>query len=73
MVNQFNGITYRDLSMKQNNLKFYSFISTSKNRSIAQLFADNTQENISTDDHLIEIPVLLKYTIKQGLIFIIYQ
>jgi hypothetical protein len=61
--------------MKQNNLKSYSignhilnksFVSTSKNRSIAQLFAGNRQENISSDDHSIKIPVLLKYTIKQN-------
>jgi hypothetical protein len=30
------------------------------------MYADNRQENTSNDDHLIEIPVLLKYTIKQN-------
>jgi hypothetical protein len=54
--------------MKQNDLKSYSignhilnrsFVSTSKNRLIAQLFADNRQQNIS---NVIEIPVLLTYT-----------
>ena len=69
---RFNGITYRGLLMKQNHLKSYSignhilnksFVSTSKNRSVAQLFADFKQQN---DQDFMEIPVLLKYTIKNN-------
>jgi hypothetical protein len=58
--------------MKPNHLKSYSignyilnksFVSTSKTRSTAQLFADNRQGNVS---NAIEIPVLLRYAIKQN-------
>jgi hypothetical protein len=58
--------------MKPNHLKSYStgnkilnksFVSTSKTRSVAEVFADNRELN---DQNSIEIPVLLKYTIKQN-------
>jgi len=67
---KYNGITYRGLLMKESDLKCYSignyilnrsFVSTSKNRSIAQLFADNS----SHDHSLAQVSVLLKYTIKR--------
>jgi hypothetical protein len=60
--------------MTENDLKHYnigdhisnrSFLSTSKNRSVAQIFADNRQQ-ISNDQNLRKISVLLKYTIKQN-------
>ena len=73
---KYNGITYRGLLMKENDLNCYSignhilnrsFVSTSKNLSIAQLFADNTHLGGTSDDHdLTQVPVLLKYTIKQN-------
>ncbi|CAF4527786.1 unnamed protein product [Rotaria sp. Silwood2] len=64
---QYKGITYRGLLMKENDLKDYiigkhvlnrSFVSTSKNRKTAQLFADNSQQTLT------QVSVLLKYTIK---------
>jgi hypothetical protein len=65
---KYNGIVYRGLVMNENDLKFYnignhilnrSFVSTSKNRSIAQMFAAN--RHFST-----QVPVLLIYRIKQN-------
>jgi hypothetical protein len=62
------GITYRSLIMTKNHLKHYtvgahilnrSFVSTSKDRSIAQMFAGNSLQETS-------VPVLLKYRIKQN-------
>ena len=64
----FHGITYQGLLVKENQLKSYSvgnyilnksFVSTSKNRSVAQVFAQNVY-----DPPL--IPVLLNYTTKQN-------
>ncbi|CAF3015287.1 unnamed protein product [Rotaria sp. Silwood2] len=64
---QYKGITYRGLLMKENDLKDYiigkhvlnrSFVSTSKNRKTAQVFADNSQQTLT------QVSVLLKYTIK---------
>ena len=66
---KYRGIAYRGLLMTENDLKNYSignhilnrsFVSTSKNRSVAQIFADNSQETSG------KISVLLKYTIKQN-------
>ncbi len=65
---KYKGITYRGLLMTKNDLKSYtignhilnrSFLSTSKNRSVAQLFTGNNQGDQT------QISVLLKYTIKQ--------
>lgn len=73
---RYTGITYRGLLMKKDDLECYSignhilnrsFVSTSKNRSIAQLFADSGHLGDTTDHHDSEkIPVLLKYTTKQN-------
>jgi len=75
---KYNGISYRGLLMNEKDLECYlisnhilnrSFVSTSKNREVAKLFAGR-QENISTKTSnrydLTEIAVLLKYTIKQN-------
>ncbi|CAF5155093.1 unnamed protein product, partial [Rotaria magnacalcarata] len=65
----YRGTTYRGLSMTKKDLEKYTignhilnrtFVSTSKNRSIAQLFAGNSQQPSA------EVSVLLKYTTKQN-------
>jgi len=64
----YKGITYRGVLMTENDLKHYtignhvlnrSFVSTSKNRSVAQLFAGNSEQTLP------KVSVLLKYTTKQ--------
>ncbi|CAF1228282.1 unnamed protein product, partial [Adineta steineri] len=69
---KYNGITYRGLLMSKSDLKCYnignhilnrSFASTSKNRSIAELFSGYRERNNQSS---VETPVLLKYTIKQN-------
>jgi hypothetical protein len=72
------GITYRGLLMKQNDLEHYrignyilnkSFMSTSKNLSIAQIYANNTRDSslgrTSNDRDPAEVSVIFKFTIKQ--------
>ncbi|CAF5080285.1 unnamed protein product, partial [Rotaria magnacalcarata] len=65
----YRGITYRGLSMTENDFKNYTignhilnraFVSTSKDRSIAELFAGNGTQTSA------QISVLLKYTTKQN-------
>ncbi|CAF1430977.1 unnamed protein product [Adineta ricciae] len=73
---RYTGITYRGLLIKKDDLECYSignhilnrsFVSTSKDRSIAKLFAGSEHlGNISDYRDLEEIPVLLKYTTKQS-------
>ncbi|CAF1138868.1 unnamed protein product [Rotaria sp. Silwood1] len=76
---KYKGIAYRGLLMTRNDLERYtigthilnrSFVSTSKNPSVAKMFADNSEQNIlqQTSDHhdLVQVSVLLKYTIKQN-------
>jgi hypothetical protein len=71
----YTGTTYRGLIMTTNHLKHYtigahilnrSFLSTSKDRSIAQMFAGNILEETSDPHGLASVPVLLKYIIKQN-------
>ncbi|CAF0979381.1 unnamed protein product [Rotaria sordida] len=66
---KYKGTTYRGLLMTENDLKHYSignhilnrsFVSTSKNRSVAQMFTGNGQETLAN------ISVLLKYTTNQN-------
>ena len=73
---KYTGITYRGLLMTENELKPYSidnyilnksFVSTSKNRSVAEIFADNRHLRKTLDQHeLAQVPVLLTYKIKQS-------
>ncbi|CAF2850049.1 unnamed protein product, partial [Rotaria sp. Silwood2] len=76
---KYKGIAYRGLLMTRNDLEHYtagthilnrSFVSTSKNPSVAKVFADNREQNIlqQISDHhdLVQVSVLLKYTIKQN-------
>ena len=76
---QYKGITYRGLIMTENTLEQYSignqvlnraFVSTSKNRAIAELFAcideQNVLEQTSDARGVKKVPVLLRYTIKQN-------
>ena len=73
---KYNGITYRGLLMTKNDLKCYnignhilnrSFVSTSKNREIANIFAGNIDSGGASDHHdLTQVSVILKYTIKQN-------
>ena len=73
---RYTGITYRGLFMKEDDLECYSignhilnrsFVSTSKNRSIAQLFSDSGHLKDTSNQHDLEkVRVLLKYTIKQN-------
>ncbi|CAF3868662.1 unnamed protein product [Rotaria sp. Silwood1] len=66
---KFKGMTYRGLLMTENDLKRYSigthilnrsFVSTSKNRSVAQMFTGNSLQTLA------KVSVLLKYTTKQN-------
>ncbi|CAF3540767.1 unnamed protein product [Rotaria sp. Silwood2] len=66
---KYKGMTYRGLLMTENDLKRYSigthilnrsFVSTSKNRSVAQMFAGNSLQTLT------KVSVLLKYTTKQN-------
>jgi hypothetical protein len=59
--------------MTQNHFKYYSirnhilnrsFLSTSKDRSIAHIFADDNQQQTSNQYNSAKISVLLKYKIK---------
>ena len=70
---QYNGITFRGLSMKIEDLKRYnigtyilnrSFVSTSQDRLVAEMYADSGQGN-SSDHYSQRVPVLFRYTIKQ--------
>ncbi|CAF4488894.1 unnamed protein product [Rotaria sp. Silwood2] len=76
---KYKGIAYRGLLMTRNDLEHYtigthilnrSFVSTSKNPSVAKVFADNREQNmiqqISDHHDLVQVSVLLKYTIKQN-------
>ncbi|CAF0828593.1 unnamed protein product [Rotaria sp. Silwood1] len=77
---RYDGICYRGVLMTKNDLKNYaidnhilnrSFLSTSKNRSVAEIFADNNKQNIlenTLEYHhdLSQVSVLLKYNIKQN-------
>ncbi|CAF1205092.1 unnamed protein product [Rotaria sp. Silwood1] len=76
---KYKCIAYRGLLMTRIDLEHYtigthilnrSFVSIPKNRSVGQTFADNSQQNVlqQTSDHhdLVQVSVLLKYTIKQN-------
>ena len=76
---QYNGTTFRGLRMTENALEHYrignhilnrSFVSTTKDRAIAEIFAGNDQPNglepFPNDCGLKKASVLLKYTIKQN-------
>ncbi|CAF0893549.1 unnamed protein product [Adineta steineri] len=75
---KYKGVSYRGMLMSPNDLKPYrighyilnkSFVSTSKNREIAQIYAGSAQESVSsiTSNHHdpSEVSVILKFTIKQ--------
>ncbi|CAF1185271.1 unnamed protein product [Adineta steineri] len=75
---KYKGVTYRGMLMSPNDLKSYrighyilnkSFVSTSKDRAVAQMYAGSGQENvlgrISNHYDRSEVPVILKFTIKQ--------
>ncbi|CAF1382688.1 unnamed protein product [Adineta steineri] len=75
---KYKGITYRGLLMKKSDLKPYhignyilnkSFISTSKDPAVARMYAGSGQENVlgglSNHHDPSEVPVILKFTIKQ--------
>jgi hypothetical protein len=75
---QYKGTAYRSLLMTENALEHYnignhilnrSFVSTTKNLAIAQMFTCNDQQNVleqnSNECGLKKVSVLLKYTIKQ--------
>ncbi|CAF4210979.1 unnamed protein product [Adineta steineri] len=74
---KYIGLTYRGMLMSPNDLKPYrighyilnkSFISTSKNREVAQMYAGSGQESvlgvISTQHDPLEVPVIFKFIIK---------
>lgn len=76
---QYKGTAYRGLLMTQNALELYrvgndilnrSFVSTTINRKIADIYAGNDQQNVSqqtSDDFgLKKVSVLFKYTIKNN-------
>lgn len=76
---QHNGIVYRGLLMTQNALEHYSignhilnrsFVSTTKERMIAEIFAGSDRSEVSEQNlgnrGLKEVSVLLTYTIKQN-------
>ncbi|CAF4163343.1 unnamed protein product, partial [Adineta steineri] len=75
---KYKGVTYRGMLMSPNDLKPYrignyilnkSFVSTSKDRAVARMYAGTGQENvlgrILNYHDPSEVPVILKFTIKQ--------
>ncbi|CAF1332210.1 unnamed protein product [Adineta steineri] len=75
---KYKGVTYRGMLMSPNDLEPYrvgnyilnkSFVSTSKDRAVARMYAGSGQENvlgrISNHHDPSEVPVILKFTIKQ--------
>lgn len=72
---KYQGITYRGVSMRRRHLEKYrigysimnrSFVSTSKYRSVAQMFVENVSSNREdTDDETI-VSVMFRYQIKQN-------
>ncbi|CAF1403751.1 unnamed protein product [Adineta steineri] len=75
---KYKGITYRGMLMSPNDLKPYrighyilnkSFVSTSKNREVAQMYAGSGQESVSgaiSNHHdSSEVSVIFKFTSKQ--------
>ncbi|CAF1382790.1 unnamed protein product [Adineta steineri] len=75
---KYKGVTYRGMLMSPNDLKPYrignyilnkSFVSTSKDRAIARMYAGTGQESVlgglSNHHDSSEVPVILKLTIKQ--------
>ena len=76
---EYKGVTYRGLRMTEEALSQYSngnhilnrsFVSTTANQKIAEIFAGTDQQDgsqqASNDHRLRKVPVLLKYTIKQN-------
>ena len=73
---KYTGVTYRALLLKENDLKSYninsfilnkSFVSTSKNHSVTEMFAKNGHSGGTSDENESrQVSVLLKYTIKQN-------